>query len=119
VRGVRDMRAISYRGTNSGSSSTERGWSNSGVTLTFISPQRVLTITHAPARMNTCGVCMPDGAHSWHVPSLIYAKLEKQFNAVARCKKQSRINITSLIFIIIQETLYRTILSINGRMENQ
>lgn len=41
VRGAIDARAVSYRGTNSGSSSTERGWSNSGVTLAFISSQRV------------------------------------------------------------------------------
>ncbi|XP_011871168.1 PREDICTED: transmembrane protease serine 9-like [Vollenhovia emeryi] len=82
-------RTISYRGTNSGSSSTDRGWSNSGATLAFISPQRVPAIVHAPARMNTCGVYMPDShvdtEHvSWHMPSPIHAKLEKQFSAVAR-----------------------------------
>jgi len=118
VRGVIDVRAISYRGTNSGSSLTERGWSNSEVTLAFISPQRVLAITHAPARMNTCGVCMPnssvDTEHvSWHVPSLIYAKLEKQFNAVARCKKRFRINYLVNFYYYIRKHYTRTILFID------
>lgn len=58
-----DARAISYHGTKSGSSSAERGWSNSGVTLAFVSSLPLppcnacapRSCTHAPARgIETC-----------------------------------------------------------------
>lgn len=49
VRGAIDARAISYHGTKSGSSSATRGWSNTGVTLAFISPYRTCDQVHTPA----------------------------------------------------------------------